>query len=53
MKGILFKPFSYTLKINIVLQVEKMNQKTKEHKKIPFRQQDEGVNSLNIQTNSN
>lgn len=52
-KGILFKPFSYTLKINIVLQVEKMNQKTKEHKKIPFRQQDEGVNSLNIQTNSN
>jgi hypothetical protein len=36
-----------------VLQVEKMNKKTKEHKKFPFRQQDESVDSLHIQTNSN
>jgi hypothetical protein len=36
-----------------VLQIEKMNQETKEHKKIPFKQQDEGVDSLHIQTNSN
>jgi hypothetical protein len=36
-----------------LLQVEQMNQETKEHKEIPFRQQDEGIDSLHIQTNPN
>ncbi len=36
-----------------MLQVEKMNHEIKEHEEIPLRQQDEGVNSLKIQTNSN